>query len=285
VKVMVFKPLRWAGKVSGWFVRFRRRNHRKVLVVDGHVGFTGGLNISDDYAAVEDGGNGWRDTQVRIVGPAAADLERHFLGTWLRFKGGRFDEHRFRRAALGATSAKLRIISNDFGEGRRTIRKAYVHAITHAKRRILLTHAYFLPPSRVVRALTRAARHGVRVVVILAASTDVRAVLYAARALYRRLLKAGVEVYEWEGRVLHAKTAVIDNSWSTVGSANLDPQSLRENLEINAVFIDSHFANAVERMFEGDLKSCTEITMDTVRGYGWFERLLQWLAYRVRRWL
>ena len=261
--------------------RLKRRNHRKSLIVDGKVGFTGGLNISDDYAAVEDGGKGWRDTHVRIEGPAAADLERLFLETWRSYKGAALDERRYVRPRLPPAGCGSR---QRLRADRKDIRKAYVTAMVGAAEH-LLTHAYFLPPAKVVRALTRAARNKVRVAVILAASTDVNPVLWAARGLYGRLLQAGVEVYEWEGRMLHAKTAVVDTTWATVGSANLDSLSLRQNLEVNAVFEDPKFAAAVERMFEEDLTHCRRITAEWMSERPLAEQLLSWFAFQFRRWL
>lgn len=284
VRWVRFMPVRLGGRWAGAFARLRRRNHRKALVVDGEVGFTGGLNISDDYASSDEGGLGWRDTHVRIEGPAAHDLERLFLETWRRSRGPKLDVKRYqRRANIG--DGKVKIIGNDFAKDHKDIRKAYVDAMNAAQKRIYLTHAYFLPPNRVLKAMIRAARRGVEVAVILAATTDVGPVLWAARGLYPRLLRAGVKVFEWEGRVLHAKTAVVDGSWCTVGSANLDALSLRSNLEVNAVFRDPHFAAAVERMFVDDLGHCVTVTRQMLKDRGLLERLLTFIAYRLRAWL
>ncbi len=284
VKVLPFRPFKIAGSMGRIVVRAFRRNHRKALIVDGVIGFTGGLNISDDYASDADGGRGWRDTHVRIVGPSAQALERLFLNTWKRNRGPEPLLERFRRPRV-AGCERIRIIGNDFSLDRKDIRKAYLEAFARAQQTIFLTHAYFLPPSKVLKAMVRASRRGVRVAVILAATTDVKMLLFAARGLYGRLLKNRVEVYEWQGRVLHAKTAVVDTTWSTVGSANLDSLSLRQNLEVNAVFQDRRLAAAVEQMFLQDLEQCQRITLETVRGYGWFQRLLGWLAYQARHWL
>jgi cardiolipin synthase len=282
VRIIAFQPVRF-GRLGKVIARLKRRNHRKALIVDGKVGFTGGLNISDDYAAQEDGGHAWRDTHVRLEGPVAAELERLFLETWRKYKGAPLTERLYARppAAKGA----VRILGNHFRGDRKDIRRAYVSAMQSAQRNIYLTHAYFLPPSRILKELMRAARRKVKVAVILAASTDVGLVLWAARGLYGKLLRSGIEVYEWEGRILHAKTAVVDGKWSTVGSANLDALSLRQNLEVNAVVEDVAFANAVERMFEEDLASCTRITRQMIRERRLGERLLSWVAFQLRNWL
>lgn len=283
VRTLHFQPVRFFGPIGRAVARLKRRNHRKSLCVDGKIGFTGGLNISDDYASVEDDGQGWRDTHVRIEGPPVAELERLFLQTWRNYKGAALDERRYVRPRV--PPGRVRIIGNAFRADRKDIRKAYLTAMGSAQQNIYLTHAYFMPPAKIVRALMLAARNKVRVAVILAASTDVRPVLWAARGLYDRLLQAGVEVYEWEGRILHAKTAVVDTKWATVGSANLDSLSLRQNLEVNAVFEDPKFAAAVERMFEEDLAQCRRITAEWMSERPLAEQLLSWFAFQFRRWL
>lgn len=285
VRVSAFRPWRLAGSLARTLSRHRRRNHRKSLVVDGAVGFTGGMNISDDYAAIGDGGSGWRDTHLALVGSGARALEALFLETWRRNGGPGFDERRFRRAEA-AVSPLLRIVGNGFVRDRKLVRRAYEEAFAHAKFRIFVTNAYFLPPARLVRLLLSAAGRGVQVAVVLAATTDVKLVLYAARVLYPLLLGAGVELYEWtDARVLHAKTAVVDGRWTTVGSTNLDPLSLTKNLEVNAIVVDSELGAAAERLFWDDLTHCRRITVESLERYNVFERALSWLAWRVRLWL
>ncbi len=285
VKQLVFRPWKYLGSLSRAVAKVVRRNHRKSLTVDGESGFTGGLNISHHYAAVEDGGAGWRDTHVRIVGPDAQALEKLFLSTWNANKGPKYDVRRFVRRRV-AGCEKLEIVGNDFALDRKGIRRAYQDAFAMAKERICVTNAYFLPPAKIVRALVAAARRGVRVTVILAATTDVKLVLYAARGLYPRLLKNGIDVREWaNGRVLHAKTAVVDGTWATVGSSNLDPMSLRQNLEVNAIVTEPSFGSALEKMFNEDLEHCQRITMDDVKSYGRFQRVVMWIAYKLRHWL
>jgi cardiolipin synthase len=284
VRLRAFHPVRFTLGLRRVFARVMRRNHRKSLVVDGRIGFTGGLNVSDEYAAVADGGEGWRDTHLRILGPAAQQLETLFLTTWKRQKGPRYDEARFRRPPPPACAA-ISVIGNDFALHQKSIRKAYLEAFGRAKERLFLTQAYFLPPGKLLKAMYRAVRRGVRVAVIVAAATDVKAVLWGARGLYPKLLKNGVEVYEWQGRVLHAKTTVADGTWSTVGSSNLDALSLRQNLEVNAVVVDEAFGEAMESLFLEDLAHCERITLATVKGWGLRHRVLSWLAFQFRHWL
>lgn len=284
VHVLAYHPIRLGGRVGQFLERHRRRDHRKVLVVDGRVGFTGGLNLADDYAAPEDGGRGWRDTHVRLEGPVAKELVHPFLITWRRAGGGPVEPGRW-STAVRRPDPRVRVIGNHGHRGRRAIRQAYLRAIEGARKRVWITSAYFLPPVRILRALREAARRGVAVDVIVAGTTDVKPVLLAARALYGPLLRAGVRIHEWHGRVLHAKTAVVDGRWATVGSSNLDHLSMLVNLEVNAVFEDARFAAALEELFLEDLRSTREVTRAMWRRRLLVERFLSWVAYLFRGWL
>ncbi len=284
VKVLAFRPMRYQKSLNRFFAYMSRRNHRKSLTIDGRIAFLGGVNICDDGAPEELEGSNWRDTHVRIVGPVAMQLEKLFLETWRSQKGPNADFTRFRRASANP-GGRVQIVGNAFAIDRKGIRRAYVDAFGNATSRIYLTNAYFLPPAKLMSLLIRASRRGVRVSIILAADTDVKAVLYAVRGMYPRLLRHGIEVYEWRGRVLHAKTAVIDGMWCTIGSTNLDALSLRQNLEVNAIFEDAALARSIEQMFHEDLNSCEQVTAETVRSYGWLSRFLSWLALQARAWL
>ena len=254
-------------------------------MVDSRVGFTGGLYIADVYAAPEDGGRGWRDTHVRIEGPAVVELQYRFLAAWQRHKGAPVDEARYRTAGVRRPDGRVRVVSTAAPGQRRAISNAYRKAIGQARERVRITNAYFLPTLRVLRALRHAARRGVDVMVIVAGTTDVPAVRFASRAMYDAFLHAGVRIFEWKGRVLHAKTATIDGSWSTVGSSNLDTLSLRVNLEANVVIEDRHVAQAMERMFDEDLAHCEEITLEMWHARPLWERALGGIALLFRRWL
>jgi cardiolipin synthase A/B len=284
VRTLVYHPLRFSGRLPEISAKLTRRDHRKALVVDGQVAFTGGINIEDDNAPVEDGGAAWRDTHLRIEGPAAAELEYFFRRTWKRERGAPFDEARYGHDGRRA-DPHVRVITNDMRRARGGIREEYRAAIAGAKRRILITNAYFLPTPRFLWALGQAAGRGVDVRVMVGGTTDVATVLMATRSVYARLLDAGVRMFEWRGRVLHAKTAVVDGFWSTVGSSNLDPQSLRHNLEANAFVEDRGFGAALERMFEADLEHCEEIEVGKWRHRAPWGRAASWAAYLFRDWL
>jgi cardiolipin synthase len=284
VRVLAYHPISFLGPGREVIGRMAHRDHRKALVIDSRVGFTGGINISDDYAPVEDGGAAWRDTHLRLEGPAALELQYFFLSTWRRARGAPLDEARYSGDGRRADPL-VSVVSTAVRRARTGIRDAYREAIRSARERIWITNAYFLPAIRFIRDLADAARRGVDVRVMVAGTTDVRAVLYASRSIYEILLAAGVRMFEWEGRVLHAKTAVIDGRWATVGSSNLDAQSLRQNLEVNAIVRDPAFAGALERMFVEDLPSCSEINAERWQKRSPLMRAASWGAYLLRDWL
>lgn len=274
VKLHVFRPVSFWKRSWPW----TKRNHRKLLVVDGNVGLVGGMNISNDYAAPEDGGRGWRDTAICVQGPAVAELELMFRALWQREKAPPL-------TAVPAPAPRFadghaaRFLGNFARRDRGFVRKAYLLAILGAQRSVRICNAYFFPDRAIRRALVRAARRGVVVEIIVAGETDVKLALYAARALYQRLLKAGVKIYEWHSRVLHSKTAVIDGEWSTVGSSNLDPFSGFTNLEANAGVLGPRFGAQMEAQFDADKRVSTAVTpaMWHQRSFG--VRVLEWIMF------
>ena len=219
IKARAFNPVwPWPG-----LVRLFRRDHRKLLAVDGEVAFVGGINISDEWAPAEQGGGAWRDDVMRIEGPAVAALDGVFRATW--------------RAVVQNVAARLQLRdkpppvfpSGPRGEhavaifaARRAIHKAYVQAIEAAVSTVCIASSYFVPDRAMLAALRRARDRGVEVQLILPGVSDHYSVLMAGRAMYGRLLRWGVRIFEWQSHVFHAKTAVVDAIWGTMGSFNLD---------------------------------------------------------------
>ena len=310
VQIREFNPVNPFKQPQLW--RATRRTHRKTLVVDGRVAFTGGINITDDYRAEPDGSaqGGWRDTHVRIAGPAASEFQRVFLAYWARLGG--IDDTRDYFPKLSAAGDTPACALTDQGEGfidlwldghdadrdllkphnplrpkyRQSPRiyRAYLDAIHLSRERIRITQAYFAPNGRFIRALIRAARRGVNVQLILPGITDAGLLKYAARQRYSRLMRAGVEIHEYQGNVLHAKTAVIDGRWSTVGSANLDYRSFFHNDEANAFFVCGRLGARMDAVFEDDLRRSHRIEPARWKTRGWKSRLLEAFAGSIR-WL
>ncbi|MBX5482822.1 MAG: cardiolipin synthase ClsB [Myxococcaceae bacterium] len=278
VDVRAFKPLNFARGIGALI----RRDHRKILVVDGEVAFVGGINLAAQWAPRGRGqGGGWRDDVMKIEGPAALTLERLFCASWRMEAHKRLYRYRrrsARRRLLQPGDANAVILSS-----RRAIHRAYLRAIEHARRSVMIANAYFLPDGRLMRALRQAAQRGVSVQLILAGKSDHPWVKWATRALYDRMLGWGVQIYEWYDGVLHSKTAVVDGTWGTVGSFNLEPMSRRFNYEANLVFTDPRWGAALQRSFLEDSRLCRRITRDVWTKRPWWHRVIERLFFVLSR--
>ena len=283
VHVLEFSPL------LPWKRRFRLdrlslRDHRKILVVDGELGFTGGINLADVWLPVEEDGQGWRDDMICVQGAAVSGLRTIFLRTWQR-EGGAALRAQTARDTGPMGDQRVRVLGEDFGIARREITRAYLLNIFRARRSVWITNSYFVPDPSVVRALKRAARRGVDVRVILPAYSDVEIVRHASRAMWGGLMRQGVRLFEFHRSILHSKSAVIDGVWSTIGSFNMDYRSLRANLEVNVAVHDSGFGSVMERSFQRDLEHSREVDLHEFKFRPLGYRLLELLMYRFRKFL
>lgn len=246
------------------------RDHRKLVVVDCRVAFTGGVNLSGVYSEGRSMGSapgteaqaGWRDTHVRIAGPSVAQFQQLFLDAWRDQKGPELDEKKYIGEMKPEGRAYVEVIGSTPGALNRLTYFMYISAIKNAKSFVHLTTSYFIPDKQFVDTVTDAARRGVEVKLILPGVSDSKLAFYASRSRYEDLLESGVRLYERRSRMLHAKTAVIDGVWSTVGSTNLDQLSFQYNNEINAIILDTDFADAMEDLFNRDVAASNEITRD-----------------------
>ncbi|MCP3102029.1 phospholipase D-like domain-containing protein [Myxococcus sp. K15C18031901] len=280
VDVRPFKPFNLS---RGWR-HLLRRDHRKILVVDGEVAFTGGVNIAAHWAPE---GGAWRDDVLRIEGPAVLALERRFGATWRMMFQDRI--HRWatglRREARRLTPIRRGAVGLAVLSSRRGIHRAYLHAIHRARRSVLIAAAYFVPDRRMVAALRDAARRGVEVRLLLNARSDHPLLEFGTRAFYEKLLEAGVRIFEWQRGVLHAKTAVVDGAWGTIGSFNLERLSLAFNHEVNAVFADPRLGRQLEDSFLTDCGDCREVSLAQFRRRPFWHRWVERLLYACRKWL
>ena len=265
VEIAVFNPIglrRWLGIVP--------RDHRKLLVVDGRVGITGGVGIGREWTTGihKMHRSRWRDTAVKIEGPAARDMMQAFYHMWRRTEGHeRRGSHRFlRRPARGAHLDPETDIPALVGivEGEplrlRISRALQIQAIS-ARRSIWIATAYFTPSPSEVEALNGAARDGVDVRILLPSRNDHPWVSLLARRYYRRLLTNGVRIWEWQGEMMHAKTSVVDGRWVRVGSTDFNPLGVAINYELDAVIEDLKLGQDAERMFLADLENSREVTL------------------------
>jgi cardiolipin synthase A/B len=257
------------------------RDHRKILIVDESVGFTGGMNISEDYAGPKLGTAMFRDTQVLVEGPAVRDLAMIFAASFQTATGERLQL--FARSAPLAEGVFCQVLGSDVRRRKRHIQRAMFHTVGRCVRTCYVTSPYFVPPPRLLTALEHAARRGVDVRVLTAGFSDVPIVAIAGRHLYERLLRAGVKIYEMKGRTLHAKTTTIDGVYGGIGSFNLDRWSFARNLEVTLSTIDPGVARGLEEQFHEDLKIATEVQLDVHMRMGVVDRILRWLAFQLMR--
>jgi len=291
VLVAVFNPLNPAEARAGWSPN--QRNHRKVLVVDGEVGFLGGMNISSVYASgslsdagEQTRGTPWRDTHMAIRGPGVAELERILRDGWESQGGPPLPQWITLRPPPRQGDLVVRVLANDpQHQDGYTVYLTLMSAFASAQKSIHITMAYFVPDPAFLEVLEQAARRGVDVVLILPGFSDFSLVFHAGRSHYERLLRAGVKIYERRDALLHAKTAVVDGVWSTVGSSNLDWRSFALNYEINAVILGADFGRQMEAQFARDLGNAVPVRLQDWRRRGLDDRFMEVFSRLFERWL
>ncbi len=280
VEIRASRPFKWSRPF-----RYIHRDHRKLIIVDGVKVFTGGLNIANEYRGFHRlrQVRGWRDTGILLEGPIARTLLSIFEKSWRAWGG---DPIGFEGTVSPVVDGLPVIpIFADSARGRRRMRKLLYFSIAAAQRCIYLTTAYFAPSRRMLHALAEAEARGVDVRLLLPGKSDVVAAYYAGRAFFTKLLKAGVDVYTYEGEILHAKTAVFDGVWSVIGSANLDFQSLRKNDEGNVGIIDRDFGNRMTALFFEDLAHSSQVRLEEWKRRPPWERVKERFFGVFRRWL
>lgn len=281
VEVLWYHPL--APWTPSWYPN--RRDHRKLLIVDGAIGFAGGMNLSETFSEEFLGPNAWRDTMVRVEGPAVRPMTRIFLETWrrcggsIKAAGGLLTQRRSRG------SAGVQVVGWPGFLGRRSLRRIFLGLIFGARRRIFIANGYFAPEGWLRRALCRAARRGVQVELLLPKASDVPLVRWAGRASYERLLEAGARIREMDHAILHAKVAVFDDEILLTGSANLDYRSFRHNLEVAVNVFDVDAARTALGAFEEDFTRAREVTLERWRSRPASERFLEAVVSVLRYWL
>ena len=270
----------------------KARDHHKILIVDGKVAIIGGINISKVYSSSplkrkqnEKAPIRWRDTDIQIEGPAVVEFQKLFLDTWLKQKGPKLSERNYFPNLKEEGNALVRVVGSTPGQTNRIPFIMYVSAIAFAEYSIHMTNSYFIPDDQIAKALTDAAERGVDVKIILPGITDSQLALHAQRYYYSELLKSGVKLYEHSTSLLHAKTAVVDKVWSTVGSTNMDSLSLLSNDEVNAVILSQEFAVEMENMFVRDLADSRQIQWDEWKKRPLFQRIREWFTHLFSHWM
>lgn len=270
IRVLEFNPINPLEAKKGW--ELNSRDHRKLLIIDGRTVFLGGINISDEYSSSSSSGSGsffvgssgakkdedslgpWRDTDLQVGGPIVAEMQKLFMDTWQKQKGEPLPERDYFPKLDAVGNEIMRSIASTPDDEFSQIYLTLISAIKNAEKQIYLTNAYFVPDDQFMKALLEAARRGVDVQMILPSHTDSSLVFHAGRAHYTSLLDAGIKIFERKDAMLHAKTAVIDGVWSTVGSSNLDWRSFSDNDEVNAIVLGRDFATRMLDEFDHDRK-------------------------------
>jgi len=259
---------------------FDRRDHRKIAIIDNRVAFAGGMNIGDEYAGMGPSLN-WRDMGVRIEGGAVASLHALFRESWQGETPLLLAESRPGDFTTAFGEDDVAIVSGSPHHNRSRIRAAFRMAMAAANESILIQTPYFVPGPRFIRAMLRAVRGGVRVILILPARSDVPLVRLVNRSSYATLIRGGIELYERQGTILHAKTMLIDGHWSVIGSANLDQRSFHRNYEVNVIVASHDFGRQVGEMFAEDLSCSRRISLEEHERRGVMVRLMERLVAPV----
>jgi len=283
VRLAEFHPLRpWAGRF-GW--RPVNRDHRKLLHIDDDISGLGGLNVGGEYAgswvvpSKAQECDLWRDNAMGIVGPASRLLLQSFAQTWRYIHtGGPVKRAEFHRPLDGGEFGLLASVPSTHSELTDRLRDL----LKRARQSIELTMAYFAPPDELIEVLIKAAKRGVKVRLMLPGRGDVKILLTAARSFYEVLLPAGVEVYERQHVILHAKTMCIDREYTVIGSTNLDYRSIEYNLELSALIRSKEFGQQMHDLFENDVRYAKRISLKEWRKRTAIDRVAQWAVKRAR---
>ena len=257
-------------------LRYNRRDHRKLLVVDGEKAFLGGFNIHRQSSQRYFGVTRWRDTHASFQGHLARQADELFDAFW---RGER------RRLPTEDNQSSSTLVPNQSRDCRQRLACLYADFLGNAKQQVCLTTPYFVPDHHTQKALLAAVKRGVEVRLLVPRSSDVRLARWAANAVYARLLDAGVRIYEYLPRMLHAKVAIADEKWATLGTANLDYRSLFQNYELNLVTRDPVICCRLQAQFEHDLTQASAVCATRWRQRRWVPRLAELLGWSVRRWL
>ncbi|MCG8404511.1 MAG: cardiolipin synthase [Phycisphaerales bacterium] len=238
-----------------WGISTRRfqlncRNHRKLAVIDGEVGFLGSKNIADEYLGRKKKYGPWRDTQLRIAGPCVAQLQEVFVEDWHFATGENLSSDRYFPPPKSAGDRLIQIVPSGPDEGVDVMHQLLYAAVSDARQSIAFITPYFVPDKAMILALTSAAYHGVRVQLLLPSQSDHWFVLWAGRTFYEELLNAGVEIYEYDKGMLHSKVVIVDERWAMVGSANMDVRSFRINFELTSMLFDNALAHQLQVDFD-----------------------------------
>ncbi len=269
IEVKRYNPPRWYS-----FGRLNNRTHRKLLVVDGSVGFTGGVGIADQWTGNAQDPNHWRETHFRLEGPVVAQMQAAFHDNWVEVTGTVLHGEDYFPALKPAGTQYGQVFTSSPRGGGDSMHLMYLLSIASAAKSIRLSASYFVPDNVAVETMVAALRRGVKIQIILPGPLiDTAVVRRASRSTWGPLLRAGVEIYEYQPTMFHCKVMVVDELWTSVGSTNFDNRSFAVNDEANLNVYDREFARVQIRVFEEDLKRSRRITLEEWENRPWTMKL------------
>ena len=282
-EVEYFRRVDAAGIVFPWkLLRYDYRSHRRVLVIDGKIGFTGGYGISDAWTGDGRTPDHWRDTNVRIEGPVVIFLQAAFAESWLEATGIAIGGENYFPRLNPVGNITGQIVKSSPTGGSFQNYMLFLLSINSAKKSILITNPYFMPDDVMTEALVKAGGRGVSVEILLPGEIDSQITYTVSRSHYGPLLLGGVHIYEYKASLLHAKTIVVDGVWSTIGSTNFDNRSFALNQEINLTIYNREVAQRLERIFADDLKYSEPISYEQWQSRSLFERVMEIFAFPIK---
>jgi cardiolipin synthase len=269
VAVVRYHPVRWYT-----LSKLNNRTHRKLLVVDGKVGFTGGVGIADKWLGNAQDPQHWRDSHFRLEGPAVGQMQAAFIDNWIKATGKVLHGPEYFPPLEGVGESYAQVFRSSPDEGAESVRLMYLLSIASARMTIDIANAYFVPDDLSLETLVAALRRGVKVRILTPGiHTDSEIVRQASRARWGRVLEEGAEIYEYQPTMYHCKVMIVDSLWTSVGSTNFDTRSFRLNDEANLNILDSVFAARQVRIFENDVKQSRQVTYQMWKDRPWKDKL------------
>lgn len=269
-----YRPLRWYG-----LAKLNSRTHRKILVIDGRVGFIGGVGIADQWLGHAQDENHWRETHYQVEGPVVAHLQAAFTDNWLKTRANVLNHNDYYPELVAVGDVCAQVFKSSPREGGDSARLMFLLSLAAARQRILIANSYFVPDDRTSRELIAASERGVRVEIIVPGPIiDTEITRRASRSQWGPLLEAGIAIYEYQPTMFHCKVMVIDDRWVSVGSANFDNRSFRLNDEANLNVLDEKFAAEQADIFQADKQSSRQVTLEEWRNRPWQEKFIESLA-------
>jgi cardiolipin synthase A/B len=276
-QVREYHPVAWYNPSLA--ARVNHRTHRKLLIVDGQVGFTGGMGIGDEWLGHAQDEEHWRDMHYRIEGPAVLQLQSAFCDNWMKTTGQVLDGSDYFPQPTPAGDCVAQVFKSDPNGGSQSMQLMFLMSLAAAEKHVRIGNAYFVPDRITVDALVEVAERGVKVQILVPGPhLDVKIVRPASRAQWGKLLKAGVEIYEYQPTMYHTKLLVVDERWSSVGSANIDARSFKFNDEANLNVLSTEFAREQARFFDEDLKNAVPFTYQQWRKRSLWKRISEGFA-------